>query len=307
MNRQNSSRFLIPSGTFPYLDQQQGLREHWYPICFSHHIKANRPARQIAFDVPILLWRSDDGNLRAFLDICPHRHAQLSLGSVSAEGITCPYHGWRFDHDGACNHVPVAPNDCLPKEPASLTSIPVHEDGGTIWIWIGSQTPTAPPEHLSSITESGDWKLTRVSRLFPFELDDLIENFMDFAHTAVVHPGLIRGISQPLERGVTIETGRDFVKATHDPADEKVGFLSSFFQPKNKPVQHSDTFLLPGNVQVEYWFGDEPTKFFAFLGMIPVTDNATKVLVTVGVKFGWLNTPMSLALPTLIRPCPQAG
>jgi phenylpropionate dioxygenase-like ring-hydroxylating dioxygenase large terminal subunit len=133
----------------------------------------------------------------------------------------------------------------LPNEPARLTSIPVHEDSGTIWIWLGSQQATTPPQYLSEITKSGDWKLVRVSRVLNFDLDDLIENFMDFAHTAVVHPGLIRGITNPEERGVEIETGADFVKATHDPANEKVGFLSSIFQPKNKPVQLSDKFVLP--------------------------------------------------------------
>jgi phenylpropionate dioxygenase-like ring-hydroxylating dioxygenase large terminal subunit len=301
MNCQNSPQSLVTSDTFPFLDEQQGLREHWYPLCFSKDVKTDRPNRHIAFSVPIMVWRNDKDELNAFLDVCPHRQAQLSLGSVSADGISCPYHGWRFDHSGTCNHVPVAPDDCLPNEPARLTSIPVHEDSGTIWIWLGSQQATTPPQYLSKITKSGDWKLIRVSRVLNFDLDDLIENFMDFAHTAVVHPGLIRGITNPEERGVEIETGADFVKATHDPANEKVGFLSSIFQPKNKPVQHSDKFVLPGNVQVEYWFGNEPTKFFAFLGMTPVSHLETRVLVTVGVKFGWLNTPMALALPSLIH------
>lgn len=143
--------------------------------------------------------------------------------------------------------------------------------------------------------------MTRAARVFPFDLDDVVENFMDFAHTPIVHPGLIRGISSAKERGVTIEIGETTVKAVHDPVDEKVGLLSGLVVPRGKLVQHSDTFSLPGNVKVEYWFGNDEPKFFAFLGMTPVSPNETLILITIGVRFGWLNPLISLALPRLIR------
>ncbi|WP_237653814.1 Rieske 2Fe-2S domain-containing protein [Xanthomonas graminis] len=40
-------------------------------------------------------------------DRCPHRHAPLSAGCASGDGLACPYHGWRFGRDGALRAIPV--------------------------------------------------------------------------------------------------------------------------------------------------------------------------------------------------------
>ena len=46
--------------------------------------------------------RGDDGDIRAFFNVCPHRGNRL-LGSECGSlprGITCPFHNWRFGLDG---------------------------------------------------------------------------------------------------------------------------------------------------------------------------------------------------------------
>ncbi len=52
---------------------------------------------------PILLTRAPDGEVRAFINVCPHKGAQLA---VAHKGCTkyhvCPYHGWAFDASGQC-------------------------------------------------------------------------------------------------------------------------------------------------------------------------------------------------------------
>ena len=287
--------------TFPLLAQQGGLIEHWYPVGFSDDLQRNQAIRQVVLGVPILVWRKEDANVCGFVDICPHRQAQLSQGSIDQFGLTCPYHGWRFGSEGQCNHIPGAPANTTPHETISLRSVPVCEHGRMIWAWMGQNSPSSPPRDLESFPRDADWCFTRARRIFPYALDDVIENFMDFAHTPVVHPGLIRGISAAKERGVTIETSELSVRAVHDPVDEKVGFLSSLIVPRGKLVQHADTFTIPGKVKVEYWFGDDAPKFFAFLGMTPITEKETLILLTLGTRFGWLNPLIALALPRLIR------
>lgn len=288
----------VDEAAFPFWAQQANLREHWYPLAFAHTLKPNQVRRQVALGVPIVLWRTDDGCTKGFVDICPHRQAQLSQGSVSSFGLTCPYHGWRFGSDGRCNHIPVSPPERMPRETVTLTQIPTCQQDGMIWTWLGQGSPTATPNHLA--TGAPGWRFTRARRVLPFDLDDIVENFMDFAHTPVVHPGLIRGISQATERGVTIEVDCSSVRSMHDPVDERVGFLSGLVVPRGE-VHHSDTFVLPGNVKVEYGFGSEAPSFVAFLGMTPVRENETLLLVSIGWKFGWLNPLISLALPLLIR------
>jgi len=170
-----------------------------------------------------------------------------------------------------------------------------------IWAWMSRNPPRDPPTELDSFDHEGGWRFTRARRTFEYDLDDVIENFMDFAHTPVVHPGLIRGISQPLERGVTIETQETSVRAVHDPVDERVGFLSGLVIPRGKLVQHADTFSMPGNVKVEYWFGEDAPSFVAFLGLTPINPKETLILLTLGTRFGKLNSLIGLALPRLLR------
>jgi nitrite reductase/ring-hydroxylating ferredoxin subunit len=51
--------------------------------------------------VPVLLTRGDDGQARAFLNVCKHRGAPLCEPSQgNARRLTCPYHAWVYDTRG---------------------------------------------------------------------------------------------------------------------------------------------------------------------------------------------------------------
>lgn len=52
--------------------------------------------------VPVLVARGSDGEVRAFLNVCRHRGAQICpLGKGSARVFACPYHAWTYDDRGA--------------------------------------------------------------------------------------------------------------------------------------------------------------------------------------------------------------
>jgi vanillate O-demethylase monooxygenase subunit len=53
-----------------------------------------------------VVFRSPDGDVRAFLDRCPHRFVPLSLGAREDESLRCAYHGWVFDQDGVRVEIP---------------------------------------------------------------------------------------------------------------------------------------------------------------------------------------------------------
>ena len=56
--------------------------------------------RRIA-DRPVLFLRDRAGEVRCFLNVCPHRGAQLCrLRDGQARTFTCLYHGWTFDNLG---------------------------------------------------------------------------------------------------------------------------------------------------------------------------------------------------------------
>lgn len=49
----------------------------------------------------IFVARTRQGDLKAFYNVCPHRGHQLLSGTGRKNVITCPYHAWAFDFDGA--------------------------------------------------------------------------------------------------------------------------------------------------------------------------------------------------------------
>jgi len=91
-------------------------------------------ALQVA-DVPVLLTRGGDGQVRAFLNVCSHRGAiVVKEGTGSAKRFTCPYHAWSYDERGALVGV-YKPDQFgeVDKSCLGLTPLPVAERAGLIF------------------------------------------------------------------------------------------------------------------------------------------------------------------------------
>jgi Rieske 2Fe-2S family protein len=65
-------------------------------------VRGSQRAERVG-DSTVLLARAKDGTLRAFANTCRHRGHELLPADGVAEGraITCPYHAWSYDFDGA--------------------------------------------------------------------------------------------------------------------------------------------------------------------------------------------------------------
>ncbi len=86
-------------------------------------------------DVPVLLTRTADGEVRGFLNVCSHRGSiVVAEGSGHARRFTCPYHGWCYDSCGALVGIR-NPADFGDVDTASLglTPLPVAERAGLLF------------------------------------------------------------------------------------------------------------------------------------------------------------------------------
>ncbi len=97
---------------------------------------------------PVAIVRGEDGVVRAFLNVCPHRGALLlrepagSLKQPSPSGgpkrITCMFHAWQFDAKGNCLSIPrrnAGYQDRLQCSDAGLHQLPCEVAyGGFIWV-----------------------------------------------------------------------------------------------------------------------------------------------------------------------------
>ncbi|WP_428981610.1 aromatic ring-hydroxylating oxygenase subunit alpha [Novosphingobium album (ex Liu et al. 2023)] len=95
-------------------------------------------------DESIIVLRKDDGTLRAFHNVCPHRGRQLvsvpdgvhSVRGNNRKTFICGFHGWTFDLDGQNIYI-LDPQDWhgkLTPEMTCLSDVKVDTWGGYIYI-----------------------------------------------------------------------------------------------------------------------------------------------------------------------------
>jgi len=86
-------------------DTQQDM---WWAVARSEEVTSAKPLAVDIGDQPVVLWRDNQGIVRALEDRCPHRRAPLSLGCIRDTGwIQCGYHGWSYDGEtGRLKEIP---------------------------------------------------------------------------------------------------------------------------------------------------------------------------------------------------------
>ncbi len=89
-----------------------------------------------AVSTPVLIARGQDGRVRAFVNMCRHRGAQImAVGTGNAKRFTCPYHAWSYDQTGALIGV-FSEKDfgTVERSCHSLVALPAAERAGLIWV-----------------------------------------------------------------------------------------------------------------------------------------------------------------------------
>ena len=88
-----------------------------------------------------ILWRSANGDVHVWKDLCIHRGARLSRGWIAEDTVVCPYHGWRYDKTAKCVLVPAAPDSAPPLKARAFPHRAV-EQYGMIWVTLGEPLAT---------------------------------------------------------------------------------------------------------------------------------------------------------------------
>jgi len=213
------------------------LHDDWHPIFDAARLAPGAIHRVTLLDRDIALWRSADGAVHAWEDRCPHRGMRFSCGRIEDDQVVCAYHGWRYDGGGRCASVPAHPGL---QTPDSFRAAAFHaiERYGLVWACVGLPRRDPPP-----FPEHEDTRLRKVV-CGPYEVQAsaprIVENFLDMAHFAFVHEGILgdRGRSEV----------RDYEVGPYDDGRGGHGIIATncwAWQPQTNTLAH-------GGAEVEY-------------------------------------------------------
>lgn len=170
------------------------LRSDWHPVASSAALTAQALLATTLLDTELVLWRDGHGAVQAWEDRCPHRGMKLSKGARDGDALVCAYHGWSFAADAQCTQIPAMPG-FRPPQRARARTHPVRERYGMVWVCLGDPAGDVPP-----FPEYADTRLRKVL-CGPYEVaasgPRIVENFLDMAHFAFVHEGILGDREHP--------------------------------------------------------------------------------------------------------------
>jgi phenylpropionate dioxygenase-like ring-hydroxylating dioxygenase large terminal subunit len=174
------------------LEQDVIFRRSWQYV--GHLGQVAEPGSYFASragDVPVAVTRSQDGELRAFLNVCRHRGSVLVEGEGTRASLQCPYHAWTYGLDGSLRSAPrsdeTAPQDELGLIPLRVATwgpfvfVNPEPSGPSLEETLGELRDAAPLDglefhHRAEYALESNWKVA-------------CENYLECYHCAVAHPG----------------------------------------------------------------------------------------------------------------------
>lgn len=156
----------------------------WWVAAFSQDVKRDLLPRWI-LDTPVLLYRTEAGQVVALEDRCPHRLAPLSRGTLRGDEVECGYHGFRFGPTGRCTRVPTMQS----PPPIAVESFPVKEVAPFVWIYVGDPKviDQVPPPHELKWTTDTEFAVLSGSMTIAANYMLLKENVLDLTHFGYAH------------------------------------------------------------------------------------------------------------------------
>ena len=207
----------------------------------------------------VLVTHGEDGRIRAFYNVCPHRGKRLVMEEQGhSKRIACSYHGWRFTHEGELNFVP-CPEDFAGGNPCGKVTLEeVKCEVFASFVWVNLDPAAAPlADHLGPVAHQiAGYRMEQMHRTHWVTLEGdwnwkcVQDNFNESYHLPFVHPQT---------RFVMEQSYKDCQFDLYAPEGHARRFM-----PGSRPARslrgHTDTVLEMMAKELTYW-GLDPEDF----------------------------------------------
>ncbi len=238
---------------------EHGYPESWYPVARGCDVKPGQHIPVALFGTDWILFRAENGTVSVIGRRCCHMGADLAEGKVVKNTLECPLHGWCFDQQGHCTHIPDYSGQ-LPS--ASLSGLICEEHYGLIFVYWGKKPlfePPGPPGQTGKLNFSDALEADLETSYLSLTL-----NAFDTQHFERIHN---RRFLQPPE----IRNINSFA-------------LGIYFQVeiiKRRWVDHVMSWVISGNstISIECWggnillFSNRELESFGMVALQPLADD----------------------------------
>ena len=147
--------------------------------------------------VPVVLVKAEDGQERAFVNVCRHRGSVVVEEAGNRKTLQCGYHAWTYDLDGSLRAAPRSEREGVDLSDVSLVPVRMEGWGPFRFVNLDDEAPSLA-EVLEDIPERIAAAGLRVDELVFHHRADwevaanwkiACENFLECYHCAVAHPG----------------------------------------------------------------------------------------------------------------------
>lgn len=164
------------------------MRRYWMPALLSEEIPVPDcpPVRVRLLGEDLVAFRDSEGRVGLLGEHCSHRGTSLFFGRNEGCGLTCIYHGWKYDVEGHVLETPAEPPDSDFKKKIQHTSYPCREIAGIAFTYMGprEKVPLFPAYEWVSLPAE---RMHVVKSYLECNYLQGIEGDFDSSHTTFLH------------------------------------------------------------------------------------------------------------------------
>lgn len=161
----------------------------WYMAAWMDEL-THGPIGRTLLGRPLVIFKTESGEIGILNDACPHRAVPLSRGAVAGNHIRCAYHALEFDVAGFCRHNPHVEG---PSDRIKTKSYAVAQRYGMVWVWMGDPARADPNVIVDYrwCDEPGRFGVATGYVKIGADYRLVIDNLMDLAHAEYIHQSTV--------------------------------------------------------------------------------------------------------------------
>ncbi|OYW46647.1 MAG: 2Fe-2S ferredoxin [Novosphingobium sp. 12-63-9] len=238
--------WLYTDQEFHAVEMERVMRPSWQIVCHVSDIAQAGDYRTLDYlGESVIVMRGEDGEVRAFSNVCRHRAMRLVEGPAGcAKKLVCPYHAWAYEPDGRLTGVPMKSDyPTLKLQENGLAPVSLEVWHGFVFVrLVDGGFPTVAEMMAPFEEEVAPYRFADMRCISDVRLRDRAvnwknvgDNYSDNLHIPVAHDGLTRIFNKSYE--ISNHGWADRMKG--DLVDKpSPHFWERFYQTNLPPVPH---------------------------------------------------------------------